>query len=416
MNRPHRPSQSKNPPSTGKGSPDFILLVLTLLLVGFGVVMVFSSSSSLAAVSSRYDYDSFYFAKRQLMWAGLGFVAMLFAMNIRYTAYKILFIPLFIVTVLMLIIVPFAAENVNGARSWLNIGGLGIQPTELAKIAVVLYLSALIAKKGEKFRDFRTGLFPVMIIVGFVVGLIMLQPDMGGAMILTACAGVIVIAGGANLKHIMNCLLVGIVGVLVVLGLSMLFMPDKLSGGYKMARVQSWLDPFHDSQAASYNLLHSLKAIAHGGWTGAGFGQSIQKLLYLPYPYNDFIFAIIAEELGFIGTVIFLLVYICFIWRGILIALRCPDIYGTLVSIGIVGIIAVQAFINIGGVTRTIPITGVTMPFISYGGSSLFITMVSVGILLSVSREYNRVQQKKETGQSVPRRSNKKDYRPLRSV
>ncbi|EPY04219.1 stage V sporulation protein E [Paenibacillus sp. E194] len=407
------------PSPPAKGTPDFTLLVLTLLLVGFGVVMVYSASSSLAAVSALYNHDALYFGKRQLMWAGLGFIAMLIAMNIPYTMYKKLFIPLFIVTIIMLMLVPYIGKDVNGARSWFGVGSIGIQPTELAKISIVLYLAALITKKGEKFRDFKKGLFPVMIIVGFVVGLIMLQPDFGSAMILAFCAGVIVIAGGANLKHIMNCLLVGLTGVIVVLGLHFLLSPGKLTDGYQFARIQSWLDPFQDAQGTSYNLLQSLKAIAHGGWTGAGFGQSIQKLLYLPYPYNDFIFAIIAEEWGFIGTSIFLIVYLMFIWRGIMIALRCPDTYGTLVSVGIVGIIAVQAFINIGGVTRTIPITGVTLPLISYGGSSLLITMASIGILLSVSREANRMNHDKKPIGSLPnsrKRTTKKDYRPLRSV
>ncbi|MBG9734011.1 putative lipid II flippase FtsW [Paenibacillus alvei] len=408
------------PSPPAKGTPDFTLLVLTLLLVGFGVVMVYSASSSLAAVSALYNHDALYFGKRQLMWAGLGLIAMLIAMNIPYKMYKKLFIPLFIVTIIMLALVPYIGQERNGARSWFGIGGtIGVQPAELAKISIVLYLAALITKKGEKFRDFKKGLFPVMIIVGFVVGLIMLQPDFGSAMILAACAGVIVIAGGANLKHIMNCLLVGLTGVIVVLGLHSLLSPGKLADGYQFARIQSWLDPFQDAQGTSYNLLQSLKAVAHGGWTGAGFGQSIQKLLYLPYPYNDFIFAIIAEEWGFIGTSIFLIVYLMFIWRGIIIALRCPDTYGTLVSVGIIGIIAVQAFINIGGVTRTIPITGVTLPLISYGGSSLLITMASIGILLSVSREANRISHDKKPVGSLPNsreRTTKKDYRPLRSV
>lgn len=379
--------------------------------------MVFSASSSLAAVSDRYNHDAFYFVKRQALWAVLGFIAMLFAMNIPYKAYKKLFIPLFVVTLIMLMLVPYIGGSLNGARSWFNIGPVGIQPSELAKIATVLYLAALISKKGEKFRDFKKGLFPIMIIVGVVVGLIMLQPDLGSALILTMSAGIIVIAGGANLKHIFNCILIGLLGILIVVGISMLFSPEKITEGYKFGRFMSWIDPFHDEQNTSYNLLHSLKAIAHGGWTGTGFGQSIQKLFYLPYPYNDFIFAVIAEELGLIGTTIFLLVYAYFIWRGLLIALRCPDIYGTLVGVGVIGNIAVQTFINIGGVTRTIPITGVTLPFISYGGSSLLITMASVGILLSISRHSVRVDQPKTIrSDSRTVSANKKDYRPLRPL
>ncbi|MBR2568391.1 MAG: putative lipid II flippase FtsW [Paenibacillus sp.] len=401
-------------PKLSKGTPDFQLLVLTLLLVGFGVVMVFSVSSNTAAVSKDFNFDAFYFVKRQLMWAVLGFIAMLIAMNIPYQFYKKWFLPLFIVTAILLLLVPYFGVSINGARSWFRLGKISLQPTEIAKIAIVLYLSALITKKGEKFREFKRGLFPVMIIVGFVIGLIMLQPDFGSAFILAITAGIIVIAGGANLKHIFNCALVGLLGVITVLGINMLIPSSGTDGGYRMGRIQSWLDPFHDAQNASYNLLQSLKAIAHGGWTGAGFGQSIQKLLYLPYPYNDFIFAVIAEELGFIGTTIFLCFYAYFIFRGLLIALRCPDIFGTLVGVGIIGNIAIQAFINIGGVTRTIPITGVTLPFISSGGTSLFITMASVGILLSISREWNRVSQEKTTRKTTV--EHRKDYRPIRPV
>lgn len=407
--------QRKPPaPRLSKGTPDFQLLVLALLLVGFGVVMVFSASSNTAAVSKLYNFDAFYFVKRQLMWAVLGLIAMLIAMNIPYQFYKKWFLPLFIVTAILLLLVPYFGASINGARSWFRLGPISIQPTEIAKIAMVLYLSALITKKGEKFREFKRGLFPVMIIVGFVIGLIMLQPDFGSAFIIAITAGIIVIAGGANLKHILNCALVGLLGIVTVLGINMLIPSDGTSSDYKMGRIQSWLDPFHDAQNASYNLLQSLKAIAHGGWTGAGFGQSIQKLLYLPYPYNDFIFAVIAEELGFIGTTIFLCFYAYFVLRGLLIALRCPDIFGTLVGVGIIGNIAIQAFINIGGVTRTIPITGVTLPFISAGGTSLFITMASIGILLSISRESNRTVQEKTERKSPT--EHRKDYRPIRPV
>lgn len=416
--KPAKPTKRQSPqsPLLSRGTPDFTMLALTLLLVGFGIVMIFSASSNVAAVSEKMNFDALYFVKKQMMWAVLGTIALLITMNIPYIFFKKWFMPFFLLTLLMLLLVPYIGKEINGARSWFGVGGLGIQPTEIAKITLVLYLSALIAKKGESFRNFKTGLFPVMIIVGVVVGLIMLQPDFGSAVILTLTAGVIVIAGGANLKHIFNCFIVGLLGILIVLGINALFSGGSpFSQGYQMDRIKSWLDPFYDPQHASYNLLHSLKAIAHGGWFGTGFGQSIQKLFYLPYPYNDFIFAVIAEELGFIFTSIFLLVYAYFIWRGLLIALRCPDIFGTLVGVGIMGCIAIQAFINIGGVTRTIPITGVTLPFISYGGSSLLITMTSIGILLSISREQSRVEQAPER-RSSQSRTQKKDYRPIRPL
>lgn len=393
----HRSIQKKNVPPSSKNTPDFTLLMITLLLVGFGVVMVYSASSSLASVSPTYNQDAFHFAKRQLMWAGLGLIAMFITMNIRYTVYKILFFPLFVITVIMLVLVLCIGEVRNGARSWFGIGSFGVQPTELAKITTIMYVAALIVKKGEKFRDFKKGLLPVILIILFIVTHIMGQPDFGAAIILVLCAGVVVIAGGANLKHIFHISLLALTIGCISFGFSMLVAPEKIMGEYQFARIQSWLDPFYDTQVASYNLLQSLKAIAHGGWFGTGLGESIQKLMYLPNAYNDFIFAVIAEEWGFIGTLIFLLIYLLFIWRGILIALYCSDMYGTLLSIGIVGIISVQALINIGGVTRTIPITGVTLPLISYGGSSLCITMASIGILLSISRQSSPIGNEKRT-------------------
>ncbi|MFD0616495.1 putative lipid II flippase FtsW [Paenibacillus sp. GCM10027629] len=372
-----------------RGTPDFQLLILTVLLVGFGLVMVFSASSSIAVINKNFNYDSLYFVKKQMMWAGLGFIAMMIAMNIRYEKYKKLFIPFFILTIILLALVPYVGESRNGARSWFGIGSLGIQPTELAKITTILYLAALISKKGETFRDFKKGFFPVMLIVGFVAGLIMLQPDLGSCMILVACSGIIIIAGGANLKHIFACIAVLVVGASIVLGINFLINGGS-GGGYRVGRITSFLDPWQDPQGTGFHLVNSLKALGHGGLTGAGFGQSIQKLHYLPYPYNDFIFAVIGEELGFIGSAIFLLFYLYFIWRGLIVSLRCPDRYGTLVGVGIMGLFAVQTFINIGGVTQTIPITGVTLPLISYGGSSLFMMLGSIGILLSISREANR--------------------------
>ncbi|WP_152392298.1 putative lipid II flippase FtsW [Paenibacillus guangzhouensis] len=372
-----------------RGAPDFQLLILTVLLVGFGLVMVFSASSSIAVINKNYHYDSLFFVKKQLMWAGLGFFAMMIAMNIRYEKYKKLFIPFFILTIILLALVPYVGESRNGARSWFGIGSLGVQPTELAKITTILYLAALISKKGETFRDFKKGFFPVMLIVGFVAGLIMLQPDLGSCLILVACSGIIIIAGGANLKHIFACIAVLAVGASIVMGINFLINGGS-SGGYRVGRLTSFLDPWQDPQGTGFHLINSLKALGHGGLTGAGFGQSIQKLHYLPYPYNDFIFAVIGEEFGFIGSALFLLFYLYFIWRGLIVSLRCPDRYGTLVGVGIMGLIAVQTFINIGGVSQTIPITGVTLPFISYGGSSLFMMLGSIGILLSISREANR--------------------------
>ncbi|MCM3040356.1 putative lipid II flippase FtsW [Paenibacillus motobuensis] len=389
-----------------RGTPDFQLLILTLLLVGFGIVMVFSSSSSVTQFSEKFNYNPFYFTKKQIIFAGVGIFGMFITMNIPYEKFRKLFAPIFILAIILLMIVPFM-NKINGASSWLQIGSLGIQPTELAKITTIMYLAALISKKGERFRDLRTGYIPVMVIVGFVAGLIMLQPDLGSCMILVATAGLIILAGGANMKHILGSIGLLILGASIVLGIGSLWnkinppSESAQSGNqYQLDRIKAYIDPWADPQHTSYNLIQSLTAMGHGGVTGTGFGQGIQKLHYLPNAYNDFIFSVIGEEFGFIGTFLFLLFYLYFIWRGLLVSLRCSSTFGTLLGVGIMGLIAIQSFINIGGVTRTIPITGVTLPFISYGGSSLVVMMLAMGIVLSISRE-SSLPSKQERTKSV---------------
>ncbi|MNM14765.1 Lipid II flippase FtsW [compost metagenome] len=382
-------TNNESPPS--KGAPDFQLLILTLLLVGFGLIMVFSSSSSLF-----FKNDALYFLKRQIIWVFLGCFVMFTVMNIPYSRFKKWYGPLFLITLVLLLFVA-SADRINGASSWLNIAGLGIQPTELAKLSIILYLSALISKKGERLRDLRSGYIPVMVIVGVVAGLIMLQPDLGSCLILVATSGLVIFAGGASLKHILASIGLVILGFGLVFGGKMAI--DSISShpqqvqaeqDYRKGRIQAFIDPFTVADGAGYNIIQSLTALGEGGVGGAGIGKGVQKLYYLPYPYTDFIFAVIGEELGFVGTLLFLLVYLYFIWRGVLVALRCKDSFGTLVGIGIMGMIAIQAFVNIGGVTNTIPLTGVTLPFISYGGSSLLVTMLSMGILLNISRGSSR--------------------------
>ncbi|MNO15862.1 Lipid II flippase FtsW [compost metagenome] len=396
----------KNVSLPKRGTPDFQLLILTLLLVGFGLLMVFSSSSSLTLASEKFGNDPLYFVKRQIIWVVLGSIVMFVTMNIHYSKFKKWYAPIFMITLVLLLFVA-SADRINGAKSWLSIGGLGIQPTELAKISIILYLAALISKKGERLRDLRTGYIPVMVIVGIVAGLIMMQPDLGSCLILVATSGLVIYAGGASMKHIMASIALLVLGVGLVMGaktaIDSLSPPSETTAvnqDYKKDRISAFINPEADPEDGGYNILQSLIALGEGGADGSGFGQSIQKLHYLPYPYTDFIFAVIGEELGFIGTSLFLLIYLYFIWRGILIALRCTDPFGTLVGIGVMGLIAIQAFVNIGGVTKTIPLTGVTLPFISYGGSSLLVTMLSMGIMLSISRETNRPA-KEEVTKSV---------------
>lgn len=229
-----------------------------------------------------------------------------------------------------------------------------------------------------------------------------------------ATSALIIYAGGASLKHMLGSFLLVVLGASLVLGANSLIKsithsdaPQTQSSNYKMGRIMAWIDPYQDPEDTGYNLIQSLTAIGNGQVTGTGFGKSIQKLNYIKNPYNDFIFPVMAEEFGFIGTSLFLLVYVYFLWRGIIIALRCPDPFGTLVGIGVMGLFAIQAFVNIGGVSQTIPLTGVTLPFISYGGSSLLIMMFAMGIMLSISRSVNQPA-KQEVVKSV---QIKRDYR-----
>ncbi|WP_409341103.1 putative lipid II flippase FtsW [Paenibacillus sp. MBLB4367] len=380
-----------NPPR--RGTPDFLLLFLTLALVAFGFLMVFSASS----VSATFYYENpWHYTQRQAVSLVISFFLMFFFMNVNYARLKKWVMPFFILIFALLLIVPFASNNVNGANSWFAIGPLRLQPSEFAKVAVILYLAFIIHKKEDRIRDFKKGLMPALVVVGMVCGVIMLQPDMGSTIVLALSAVIVIVVGGANLKHVFSLA----AGFLIVTALAicvfLLKNPgilDGTSSDYRVNRFTSFLDPWNDRLGSGYHLAQSLMAFGHGGLTGTGFGQSIQKMHFLPAPHNDFIFAVIGEEFGFIGATLFLLVFLLFIWRGIVVSVRCTDTFARLCGIGFFGLFGVQAFINLGGVTGTIPLTGVTLPLISYGGSSLMATMMAIGIVLGFSREQNKPQE-----------------------
>lgn len=371
-----------------RGVPDFVLLILAALLLGFGITMVLSASS-IYAYTGVYttrgcvscNGDELFFVRKQIMWAIIGIVAMLVAMNIPFSFYKRNFRWIVFGSFIMLVLVLFIGTKINGARSWFSIGSASMQPAEFAKLGIILYLASIIDKKGDRFRQFKKGLIPPLVVTGMFFVLIAVQPDLGSAAILLGTAAIVMVCGGARISHLF--FLTVPVGVVVLLGYIAMH-------GHALSRLTSYLDPWTDPQGKGWHLVQSLIAMAHGGLSGAGFGKSVQKYLYLPEAHTDFIFSIIAEELGFIGTALFLLLYLAFLLRGLHICLRCQDSFASLVGVGIVSMIGLQAMVNIGGVTGTIPLTGVTLPFISYGGSSLLITLVATGILLSVSREVSK--------------------------
>ncbi|MDR5584542.1 putative lipid II flippase FtsW [Paenibacillus larvae] len=386
--------------SPRRGTPDFQLLFLTILLVCFGIAMIFSSSSVIAATSPDYNNDPWFFTKRQILFVSFGTIGMLITMNLRPHKLKKIILPFFLFSLFLMILVLIIGTSVNGAKRWIFIFGFGIQPAEFAKLALIMYLSVLISKKQERIRDFKKGLLPALIITSVIIFLNIMQLSLGTSIILLITAGTIILAGGSNLKHLFF-LGVGFASViLLLLGIYAIFHSGEVDAvSVRSARLSVFLNPWDPNlDTSSFQIRQSLFALGHGGLMGTGFGESIQKLHYLPFPYNDFVFSIIGEEFGFIGTTIFLLVYVWFIWRGLLISIRSKDSFSMLVGIGIMSLFAIQAIINIGGITSLMPLTGVTLPFISYGGSSIIIMMVAMGVVLGISREQNRPVKTKTKG------------------
>jgi cell division protein FtsW len=355
------------------GQIDFVLFATIMLLVSIGVVMVYSASSYYSGF--KYD-DPEFFLKKQLLWACIGFVFMITAINIDYHVIKKYTGFIMIVTIVLLIVV-LAFPPINGAKRWIQLGPASFQPSEIAKYTVVIYMAKSLDRKGEKVKEFFNGVFPYLLISGFYAGLILLEKNLSIASVIMIVTMIILFAVGARFLHLfaIGSSLVAAVGALTILE------------PYRMARLMNFTNPFADSQGDGYQLVQSLLALGSGGVTGSGIGQSRQKCLYIPEPHTDFIFSIIGEELGLIGGVFIILLFIIFIWRGIKTAVTAKDIYGTILGVGITSIIAIQAVINMAVVTGSMPVTGVPLPFISYGGSALVFNMVAMGILLNVSRQ-----------------------------
>ncbi|AST92143.1 stage V sporulation protein E [Sutcliffiella cohnii] len=361
--------------STKRSTPDFILIITTFLLLAIGLIMVYSAS----AVWADYKFDdTLFFAKRQLLFAGLGVVAMFFIMNIDYWTWrtwaKVILIVCFILLVLVLI--PGVGMVRNGSRSWIGVGAFSIQPSEFMKIAMIFFLSKYLSENQKTITSFKKGLVPSLSLVFLAFGMIMLQPDLGTGTVMVGTCVVMIFVAGAKISHFVGLGLLGLAGFVGLI----------LSAPYRMDRITSFLDPWQDPLGTGFQIIQSLYAIGPGGLFGLGLGQSRQKYFYLPEPQTDFIFAILAEELGFIGGSFVVILFAILLWRGIRIALGAPDLYGSFLAVGIISMIAIQVFINIGVVTGLMPVTGITLPFLSYGGSSLTLMLLAVGVLLNISR------------------------------
>ncbi|MGC4375546.1 stage V sporulation protein E [Fictibacillus sp. Mic-4] len=358
-----------------RSTPDLVLIVTTLLLLSLGIVMVYSASADMAVYKFK---DAFFFAKRQLLFAGVGVAAMFFIMNIHYHTWqkwsKILLLVCFLL--LIVVLIPGIGMVRGGARSWIGIGAFSIQPSEFMKLAMIAFLAKYLAANQKKITSFKKGLLPTLSLVMLAFGMIMLQPDLGTGTVMVGTCIVMIFVAGARIAHFAGLGLLGIAGFVGLIA----------SAPYRMKRITSFLDPWSDPKGSGFQIIQSLYALGPGGLLGLGLGQSRQKFGYLPEPQTDFIFAIISEELGFIGGALVLLLFSLLLWRGIRIALGAPDLFGSFLATGIVAMVAIQVMINISVVTGLIPVTGITLPFLSYGGSSLTLMLASIGVLLNISR------------------------------
>ncbi|WP_077617688.1 putative lipid II flippase FtsW [Bacillus sinesaloumensis] len=393
-------------------SYDYTLVLAVFLLCSFGLVMVYSASMVIASAPKFGENPSFFF-DRQKMALLVGSVALFVTMIIPYKIYASKKILLFIVlgSVAMLLLVFVVGHTANNAQSWIMVGARGIQPSEFTKLSVIIYLAAVYSKKQAYINQFGIAVMPPIIFTLVICMTVAIQPDYGTAFIIGLIALSIILCSGMGLKSIGKLILLGLVTA-VLLSPILYILSDGIISEGRMGRFLGYMNPFEDEKNG-YQLVNSYIALGAGGWTGLGLGQSIQKFNYLPEAHTDFIMAVIAEELGLFGVMFVLLLLAYVVFRGFQIARKCTDPFGSLLAIGISSMIAIQTFINLGGLTGLIPITGVTLPFISYGGSSLLLLMASMGILINVSMFTNyqstyRTKEKKPVNQ--PARTYPKNY------
>lgn len=361
-----------------KKEADFIILFATLTLVAIGIVMVFSASYYVLHERN----DPYLHLRRQVMWAALGMVGMFFFSNVGYWKLKRWTNALLIFSFLLLlaVFIPGLGEAIYGAQRWIRIGGFTGQPSDLAKIALILFAAAYLARRDIRVNRFVEGPLPVMAVMVIFVAVILKQPDLGTAVAIAGTIMVIIFVAGMQLWQLFLIVLAALPAMAYLV----------FSESYRLQRWLSFLDPWADPLKTGYQVIQSLYAIGSGGLFGIGLGFGRQKMFYLPEPHSDFIYSVIGEELGFIGAITILLLFFLLFWRGIKVALTAADSYGSLLATGITAMIALQTLMHVGVTTGSLPVTGINLPLISSGGSSLFFTLCSIGILLNISKYADR--------------------------
>jgi cell division protein FtsW len=361
-----------------KLTPDMWLFGTMIVLLSIGVVMVYSASAIMA--TERF-HDPYFFLKKQLVWAVLGLGGLIAALRIDYRRLERWQWPILLgaAVLLLLVLVPPFAQPINGTRRWLRLGLVSFQPAELAKLALVVYLAAYLSRRGEGLADFRRGVLPPLAIAGAFALLVLAQPDLGNCLTLIIVTFGLLYLAGVRLRHL----------ALVLAPALPLMMLAVWMAPYRLRRITTFLDPWADQRGGGFQIIQSWLALGSGGVLGRGIGESKQKLFYLPESHTDFIFAVVGEELGFLGALAILSLFVMLIWRGLRVGVRAPDAFGAYLALGITVLIATQTLVNLGVVTGTLPTKGLPLPFISFGGSALLMTMLSTGVLLNISQHAN---------------------------
>jgi cell division protein FtsW len=353
---------------------DIALLFPVLFLVGVGIVMVYSASSALAL---KKFGTSYYFLKKQSIFALLGIVVMVVSCHIPYRMFRSLTYPLLVLAIVFLgaILISGFGYSAGGAKRWFRIAGFTFQPSEFARFALVIYLAYSMSRKMDRIKEFNVGFLPHVLVLCLFTILIMLQPDFGSVVIFGTITWIMLFVGGVRITYLLGSMVLVLPAVYYMMA----------GADYRIGRIMSFMDPWQYSGDKGYQVVHSLLAFGTGGIWGAGIGKGYQKLFYLPEPHTDFIFSVIGEELGLIGVLIILGLYAVVLWRGISIARNSQDAFGSFVAVGLTTAMGLQICVNMGVALGLLPTKGLTLPFLSYGGTSLLMNMVSIGVLMNIS-------------------------------
>ena len=354
---------------------DFTLIITIFLLLSIGLIMLLSASSPSALSESGNSYS--YFSK-QLIFAILGIIAMMIISKIDYRFYQKFYKYAWWISLILLALVLIAGRTINGAKRWIYFTEtLSIQPSELVKMLMIIFYAGILVKNRDELNKYGKGFIKHVLLLAPIIGLLLLEPHFSASIVIIGICSIMMIIAGCKFWHFLATgLAVGVPAIVALVAFS----------PYRLQRVITFLDPWKDATGDGWQVIQSLYAIGSGGLFGAGLGESKQKFLYIPEPHNDFIFSILGEELGFIGCAIVLILFAVFIWRGVLIAMKAPDMFGSLLAIGITALVGIQVIINVAVVTSSMPATGMPLPFFSYGGTALFILLCEMGVLLNISR------------------------------